>query len=61
MTSGMLFLVIAIPAFIIWATQAGAKESKLLSSPIASILFFVVVGLVLYFIWFQGTGISFTH
>jgi hypothetical protein len=61
MTSGTLFFIIAITAFVIFATQAGARESKFLSSPIASILFAVVVGTVLYFIWWSGSGVFLTH
>lgn len=60
MTSGTLFLIIVFAAFFIFATQAGAKESKFLSSPIACIVFMVVVGFVLYAIW-SGTGVAFTH
>lgn len=60
MTSGTLFIALAIVAFVVFATQAGAKESKFLSSPIAAIAFLVVMGIILYAIW-TGTGIAFTH
>jgi hypothetical protein len=51
MTTGTLFLIIAFAGFFIFATQAGAKESKFLSSPLSSILFLLIVGLVLWFLW----------
>ena len=60
-TNGTLFLVVLGVGAFIWMTQAGAKESKLLSSPIACLLFLVVVGSILYFIWYSGSGVVLTH
>lgn len=56
----MLFVIIVIVAFVIFATQAGAKESKFLSSPFACIFFLVVVGGILYFIW-TGASVAVLH
>ena len=60
MTSGTLFIILVIIGFAVFATQAGAKESKLLSSPLAAIAFLAVIGIILYAIW-SGTGVTFTH
>ena len=60
MTSGTLFIILVIVGFAVFATQAGAKESKFLSSPIAAIAFFAVMGIILYAIW-SGTGVAFMH
>ncbi len=60
-TNGALFLIVLGIGAVIWMTQAGAKESKILSSPVACIIFAFVVGMVLYFIWHGSTGVIFTH
>jgi hypothetical protein len=56
----MIFVIIVVVGFVIFATQAGAKESKILSSPFACIFFLVVVGGILYFIW-TGASITVLH
>jgi hypothetical protein len=60
MTNGTIFLVIVIAAFVIFATQAGAKESKFLSSPFAAIFFLLVVGGVLFMLW-SGASVAVLH
>lgn len=62
MSTGMLFIFIVIGAFIVFATQAGAKESKMDQNlgPGGWVLFLVIAGIVLYGIW-SGVGIAFTH
>jgi len=49
--AGLVFLVLVIAGFVIWATQAGARESKVMRSPLTCILFLVIMGLVLMFVW----------
>jgi hypothetical protein len=61
LTTGALFFIIAIVAFFVWATQAGAKESKFGSSPTACIVFFIVVALVLYGMWSGAHIAVLTH
>lgn len=56
-SSGTIFLIIVAAAFIIFATQAGAPESKFLRSPFAAIFFLLVVGGVLYMIW-SGASVA---
>ena len=51
MSAGTLFLVLVIASFLIFATQAGAAESKFLRSPLTCMLFLVVMGAVLWAIW----------
>jgi len=60
MTSGTLFVILVVVGFVVFATQAGAKESKFLSSPVAAIVFLTITGIILYAIW-SRTGIAFTH
>jgi len=50
-SSGTVFLVLVIASFIIFATQAGAQESKVMRSPLTCILFLVIMGTVLWAIW----------
>jgi hypothetical protein len=56
----MVFVIIVIVAFVVFATQAGAKESKFLSSPFACIFFLLVVGGILYFI-LTGASVAVLH
>lgn len=49
--NGALFIIIAVVAFVVFATQAGAQESRFLKSPVACIIFLLVVGGILYVIW----------
>jgi hypothetical protein len=51
MSNGTLFVGLVIVSFIIFATQAGAQESKFLRSPLTCILFLVVMGGILWAIW----------
>jgi hypothetical protein len=51
MSNGTLFLVLVVVGFVIFATQAGARESKFLRSPLTCILFLVVMGGILWAIW----------
>lgn len=50
-SNGTIFLVLVIASFVVFATQAGAQESKVLRSPLTCILFLAVMGLVLMVIW----------
>jgi len=59
--TGTLFIIIVVASFVIFATQAGAKESRFLRSPGNAILFLAVAGAILYAIWWSGSGIVFTH
>lgn len=56
-----LFILLVVVGFVIFATQAGAKESRFLRSPVAAIVFLAVVGAILYAIWYSGSGVVFTH
>ena len=51
MSNGLVFVILVIASFVVFATQAGAKESKFLRSPLTCILFLAVMGLVLMFVW----------
>jgi len=51
MSNGTIFLVLVIASFVVFATQAGAAESKFLRSPLTCILFLVVMGGILWAIW----------
>ena len=51
MSAGTIFLVLVIVSFVIFATQAGAQESKFLRSPITAFLFLIIMGAVLWAIW----------
>jgi hypothetical protein len=51
MSNGLVFVILVIFSFVIFATQAGAKESKVMRSPLTCILFLVIMGSVLWAIW----------
>ena len=51
MSAGTIFLVLVVVGFVVFATQAGAAESKFLRSPLTCMLFLVVMGAVLWAIW----------
>ena len=59
-SNGTLFLIIVIVGFVVFATQAGAKESKFLRSPFAALCFLLVVGGVLFMLW-SGASVAVLH
>lgn len=48
---GLIFVVLVVISTLVFGTQAGAKESKVMRSPLACILFLVIMGCVLWAIW----------
>ena len=49
--SGTVFIILVIASFVVFATQAGAKESKFMRSPLTCILFLIIMGSILWAIW----------
>ncbi len=56
----MLFVIIVIVGFVIFATQAGAKESKINLS-FGGWFFLLIVGIAVLWALMGGTGIAFMH
>ena len=48
---GTIFLILVVISFVVFATQAGAKESKVMRSPLTCILFLVIMGSILWAVW----------
>jgi hypothetical protein len=51
MSNGLVFLVLVIFSFVVFATQSGARESKFMRSPLTAFLFLIVMGSILWAIW----------
>jgi hypothetical protein len=51
MSSGLVFTILVIFSVVVFGTQAGAKESKFMRSPLTCILFLVIMGSILWAIW----------
>ncbi len=60
MSSGALFVIIVVVGFIIFATQAGARESKIHLS-FWGWFFILIVGIAILWSLMSGTGVSFTR
>jgi hypothetical protein len=60
MASGTLFLIFVIVGFGIFATQAGAKESKIHLS-FGGWFFLLFIGIAVLWALMGGTGIAFMH
>jgi hypothetical protein len=50
-SNGTIFLILVIVSFVVFATQAGARESKFMRSPLTAFLFLIIMGSVLWAIW----------
>jgi hypothetical protein len=48
---GTIFVILVIVSTLVFGTQAGARESKIMRSPLTCILFLVIMGVVLWAIW----------
>lgn len=60
MASGTLFLILVIVGFVVFATQAGAKESKINLS-FGGWFFLLFIGIAVLWGLMSSTGISFMH
>lgn len=60
MAAGTLFLIIVIVGFAVFATQAGAKESKINLS-FGGWFFLLIVGIAVLWGLMSSTGIAFMH
>jgi hypothetical protein len=60
MANGTLFMIIVIVFFVVFATQAGSRESKIHLGFGGWMFLLVVVGGILWALW-SGTGVAFLH
>jgi hypothetical protein len=51
MSNGLVFVILVIVSFVVFATQAGARESKFMQSPLTAALFLIIMGSILWAIW----------
>jgi len=48
---GTIFLILVVFSYVVFATQAGARESKFMRSPLTAALFLLIMGGILWAIW----------
>lgn len=48
---GLVFTILVVISYVVFATQAGARESKFMRSPLTAILFLLIMGGILWAIW----------
>lgn len=57
-SNGILFVIIVIVGFVVWATQAGARESKINLS-FGGWFFLLLIGIAVLWALMSSTGIAF--